>query len=107
MTQEPDPRPTPAGEADPRPEPVTPADVSIDPAAVDPALTDGYYNDRGVPNYDAVRDKIEGRIGTSIGESELAEESDEGKKFQEQWDKREQAGKDRLEQLRKSLGGNN
>ena len=72
------------------------------PAAPTPAPD---YDDRGVPSLDYVRDKIEGRYAHSLGSTELAEETPEVKSFAEQAAKREEAAKDRLAAIRRSLSG--
>ncbi|GEL18501.1 hypothetical protein [Pseudonocardia asaccharolytica] len=62
------------------------------------------YDDKGVPGFDFVRDKIEGRYATSLGAGELAEDTEAARSLAEQQEDREKAAKDRLEQIRKSLG---
>ena len=116
MSQQADPPVIPPSDPDPAAavaDPVVPDSAAGTPAPADPApsgsalpdpaLPDLFYTDKGVPTFDAVRAKIEGRIGQSIGEAELVGESDEGKAFQEKWDKRNEAAADRLAQLRKSM----
>lgn len=74
------------------------------------------YNDAGVPSLDYLRDKIEGRHATAIGSTELAEaaaarEAAARRSAQEhaallaeqQHAAREQAGKDKLEEIRRSM----
>ena len=68
----------------------------------DPALS-GDYNEAGVPSFDYVRDKIEGRFATSAGETELAEPA--ATSLDEQLAERDRAGKDKLEQIRKAMRG--
>lgn len=41
------------------------------------------YTDRGVPTFDSVRERIEGRFGTSVGSAELAHDSSAGKSVEE------------------------
>jgi phage shock protein A len=62
------------------------------------------YTDDGVPTLDHVRDKIEGRFATALGSEELARESAAGRDLAEQEAEREKAAKERLEQIRRSLG---
>ncbi|MGG7103945.1 hypothetical protein [Rhodococcus sp. 24CO] len=62
------------------------------------------YTEAGVPTFDRVREKIEGRFGTSIGSAELAHESPVGKTVDEQWDERQKAAKAKLEEIRRSMG---
>ncbi len=74
------------------------------------------YSATGVPSLDYVRDKIEGRFGTAIGGVELAQAAAEREAIakaaaqdrpyvtpDEQRAAREQAAKDKLEQIRRSL----
>jgi len=63
------------------------------------------YSAAGVPSLDYVRDKIEGRYAHSLGSTELAEGIPEVKSFEEQAAKREEAARDKLEQIRRSLRG--
>ena len=62
------------------------------------------YTSAGVPSFDAVREKIETRYGTAIGASELASETPEGRSIEEQYEKRQQAAAERLQQIRESMG---
>ena len=61
------------------------------------------YTEGGVPTFDAVREKIENRYGTAIGSSELAGETPEGRRVEEQYEERQGAAAERLEQIRKSM----
>lgn len=61
------------------------------------------YTGSGVPTFDAVREKIETRYGTAIGSSELAAETPEGRRAEEQYDERARAAAERLAQIRKSM----
>jgi phage shock protein A len=63
------------------------------------------YTNAGVPNFDYVRDRIENRVATSIGSNELAGATPEGASLDEQFAEREKAGRDRLEQIRRSMRG--
>jgi phage shock protein A len=72
------------------------------PAAVPAPAPD--YDEHGVPSLDYVRNKIEGRYATSIGATELAEETVEGRSLAQQEADREEAAKARLAEIRKSLG---
>ncbi|MFW0793038.1 PspA domain-containing protein [Gordonia sp. CPCC 205515] len=74
------------------------------PPGYTPPLPDPNYTDSGVPTFDFVRDKIEGRITTSIGARELAEESPEGQRVDEMMRKRDEAAKKKLDEIRKSMG---
>ncbi len=81
-----------------------PQEPAVDPAAplrqegADPT---GYVD--GVPTFDFVRDKIEGRYATALGTTELAGESEAGRSLAQQEEDREAAAKARLDEIRKSL----
>lgn len=70
-------------------------------APVEPV--DSGYTPGGVPTFDAVREKIETRYGTAIGASELAAETPEGRSVAEQYDERQRAAAERLEQIREQM----
>lgn len=74
------------------PEPTTPA------APID-------YTESGVPTFDYVRDQIEGRFGKSVGAAELAADSAPAASLDEQFAAREQAGRDRLAEIRRAMRG--
>jgi phage shock protein A len=57
----------------------------------------------GVPTFDFVRDKIEGRYATAVGSAELADETAAGRAVAQQQEDRAAAARERLEQIRKSL----
>jgi phage shock protein A len=61
------------------------------------------YTPGGVPTFDSVREKIETRYGTAIGATELAAETPEGRTVEEQYDARQRAAAERLEQIRASM----
>jgi phage shock protein A len=74
------------------------------------------YSDAGVPSLDYVRNKIEGRYGTALGSTELAEaaaareaaaraeaEHREAVTAEQQRVAREQAAKDKLDEIRRSI----
>lgn len=83
---------------DPAPAPA-PLPVTATPtAAIDP----GYTSD-GVPTFESVREKIEHRYGTAIGSAELAAETPEGRSVEEQYEARQKAAAERLEQIRRSM----
>ena len=63
-------------------------------------MTEPDYTEDGVPTFDYVRDKIEGRNLTSEAATELAGDP---QNTQDQFDRREEAGRDRLEEIRRSL----
>jgi phage shock protein A len=61
------------------------------------------YTEGGVPTFDYVRDQIEGRFATSVGAAELAKDTPEATSLDDQFTAREQAGRDRLEQIRRAM----
>ena len=61
------------------------------------------YTPAGVPTFESVREKIETRYGTAIGSTELAAETPEGRSVEEQYEERQRAAAERLEQIRKSM----
>jgi phage shock protein A len=70
---------------------------------------DSGYDEDGRPSFDYVRDRIEGRVATSVGATELADETPQAKSLQEQLDEHEKAAKEKLDKIRESLhrdGGN-
>jgi phage shock protein A len=56
-----------------------------------------------VPTFDSVREKIETRYGTSLGATELDAESPEGRKIEDEYEKRQRAAAERLAQIRESM----
>jgi phage shock protein A len=73
-----------------------------DIAAPEPAPT-GDYDEAGVPTFEHIRDKIEGRYATAVGGTELAEESAAGRSIAQQQADRDSAARERLEQIRRSV----
>ena len=71
----------------------------------DIALPPPDYNQAGVPSLDFVRDKIDARYGRSLGSTELAQETPEARSLEEQAAKREEAARDKLAEIRRSLRG--
>lgn len=65
--------------------------------------TDPGFDEAGVPTVDSVREKIESRYQTSLGAQELAAETPEGRSVDKQYEDRQCAAADRLEQIRKSM----
>jgi phage shock protein A len=65
----------------------------------------GDYDEAGVPTFEHVRDKIEGRYATAVGGAELAEESAAGRSIAQQQADRDAAAQERLEQIRRSMRG--
>jgi phage shock protein A len=81
------------------------AEVVSDSTVPAPVLPDADYNEAGVPSFDYVRNRIEGKFATSAGATELAEESPQGVSIDEQLAERERAGRDKLEEIRRSMRG--
>ncbi|MFE3546252.1 PspA/IM30 family protein [Nocardia sp. NPDC059177] len=75
------------------------------PGPVAPAATGG-YSSSGVPTFDSVRDKVEQRFGTAQGMDELDRQTPAGRSADEQWEAREKAARERLDQIRKSMHRN-
>jgi phage shock protein A len=50
-----------------------------------------------------VREKIETRYGTAVGAAELDAETPEGRSVAEQYDQRQRAAAERLEQIREQM----
>jgi len=73
------------------------------PSSTAPNAPETGYTADGVPTFDSVREKIENRYGTSLGSVELASETPEGRSVEEQYEARQQAAADRLEQIRRSM----
>jgi hypothetical protein len=65
--------------------------------------TAGGYTSSGVPTFGSLRDKVERRIGTAFGTRELDRQTPAGRGAEQQWEAREQAARERLEQIRTSL----
>jgi|SRR6516165_8223142 phage shock protein A len=85
-------------------EPSGPTDPTVPAAVVPvvPAVDPGYTAD-GVPTFESVREKIENRYGTAIGAAELASETPEGRSVEEQYEARQKAAAERLEEIRRSM----
>ncbi|MCE3553794.1 hypothetical protein LWC33_20350 [Pseudonocardia sp. RS11V-5] len=62
------------------------------------------YTDEGVPTLDYVRDKIEGRAATAAGWQELTGDTEAGRTADEQLAERDRKARDRLEEIRRSMG---
>ena len=80
------------------PDPPAPAPQELAPPPEETGATQG-----GVPTFESVREKIETRYGTAVGSSELASETPEGREVEEQYEARQRAAHDRLEQIRASM----
>ncbi|WP_206488665.1 hypothetical protein [Rhodococcus sp. KRD162] len=66
----------------------------------------GDFTESGVPTWDGVREKVEHRSGTAVGAQELDRESRAGQDLDKQWNERQEAGRKKLDEIRKSMGGN-
>jgi phage shock protein A len=91
MPDEPNPEPAPV-DSEPGAQPHTAVEAS-----------DTGYTPDGVPTFESVREKIETRYGTAIGAAELAAETPEGRSVAEQYEERQRAAAERLEQIRESM----
>lgn len=80
---------------------MTDPDPEPDPAPSVEEVT-GYTAD-GVPTFDHVRSVIEGRSATAAGYEELAGETPEVRTLEQQEADRAAAGRDRLEEIRRSM----
>lgn len=92
----------------PNDEPVIDAEVveekkDLTVAGPPPMVLDGDYTDAGVPTFDYVRDRIENRVATGIGATELVDATPEGKAVEDQFEARKKAGLSKLEEIRRSM----
>lgn len=85
----------------PDPEPVDAEIVPADEPAP-PVVPPADYDERGVPGFDYVRDRIEHRAATAAGTEELLPEA---RDVDEQLAERDRRAADKLAELRRSLGG--
>jgi phage shock protein A len=74
-----------------------------EPQVPDPTPADTGYTSAGVPTFDGVREKIENRYGAALGATELAEEGREARDAEEQFEDRQRAAAEKLEQIRRSM----
>ncbi|GAY19446.1 PspA/IM30 family protein [Mycobacterium sp. shizuoka-1] len=61
------------------------------------------YSDSGVPTFESVQEKIETRYGTALGSAELAAETPQGRTVEEQYEARQRAAADKLNEIRASM----
>ncbi|MEO6089695.1 MAG: hypothetical protein ABIQ18_41970 [Umezawaea sp.] len=80
-------------------------EVVGEPEPVAPVIPEFDYTDSGVPNFDYVRDKIENRFTTSTAATELSGDVPQAKSVDEQMADRDRAGRDKLEEIRRSMRG--
>lgn len=92
--------PEPAPAAEPAPGPVPAPTAAPSPTA---APVDTGYTASGVPTFESVREKIETRYGTALGSAELDAETPEGRSVEEQYEARQRAAHDKLEEIRASM----
>lgn len=83
--------------------PTAPPDVPPPLTMAGGAVPGPDYTEAGVPTFDRVRDKIEERFGTALGSEELERGSKAGRDLDEQWQAREKAAHDRLDEIRRSM----
>lgn len=69
------------------------------------AVPDVGFTPGGVPTFDSVREKIEGRVAVALGSEELDAQTPEGQSVQEQFEARSSAARDRLDQIRRAMRG--
>lgn len=89
------------GSSPTHPEPI---DAEIVDDAPPPAPPAPDYDERGVPSFDFVRDRIEGRYATSLGSAELSEDTEQVRSIEHQEAERERAAKAKLDEIRRSMG---
>jgi hypothetical protein len=90
----------------PTPEPEEATSAALEPRPPTPspaAAADTGYTPDGIPTFESVREKIETRYGTAIGAAELAAETPEGRSVEEQYEERQRAAAERLEEIRESM----
>jgi len=89
---------------DPRPVEARPVEAEIVPAEAPapPVVPPADYDERGVPSFDYVRDRIAHRAATAVGTEELLPQS---RDVDEQLTERDRKAAEKLAQLRRSLGG--
>jgi phage shock protein A len=87
-------------------EPVAPAAPAVKAEPVAPVPVppvDTGYTASGVPTFESVREKIETRYGTALGSAELDAATPEGRSVEEQYEARQRAAHDKLEEIRASM----
>lgn len=68
-----------------------------------PAPPDRGYTESGVPTLEGVRERIETRLGTALGATELARETPEAQTAADQYDAVHQAAARRLDEIRAAM----
>ncbi|BBZ67523.1 hypothetical protein MINS_29520 [Mycolicibacterium insubricum] len=79
------------------------ATIVFEPVETGAAPADTGYTAGGAPTFEMVREKIETRFGTSIGSQELAAQTPEGRRVEEQFEARQKAAAEKLEEIRRSM----
>lgn len=74
----------------------------VDEPSTEPPDEPG-YTQTGVPTFESVREKIETRYGTALGSAELAAETPEGRSVEQQYEDRQKAAAQRLEEIRAAM----
>jgi phage shock protein A len=84
-------------------EAAAPAAPAQPAASIPVPPVDTGYTASGVPTFESVREKIETRYGTALGSAELDAETPEGRSAEEQYEARQRAAHDKLEEIRASM----
>lgn len=82
----------------------------VDDSGLDRSIGGGVgagFTEKGVPTWDAVRDKIDNRTTTALGREELDHSTPAGRTLDDQWNEREAAGRSKLDEIRRSMKENN
>jgi phage shock protein A len=74
-----------------------------EPQPPNAAQPDTGYDSAGVPTFESVREKIETRYATAQGAAELDADTTDGRSVEEQYEARQRAAAERLEEIRKSM----
>lgn len=90
-------------EPSPEQEPIEAEIVESGPIDPVPAPTPD-YDEHGVPSFDHVRARIEGRAAMSQGATELAAETPEGRTIEDQLTERDRLAAEKLAEIRRSMG---
>ena len=88
------------------PVPSEPIDAEIVPAEPIPPVTAPApdYDEHGVPSFDHVRAKVEGRHATSQGMTELTADTPEARTIEDEITERDRRAAEKLAEIRRSLG---
>lgn len=69
----------------------------------EPTESEPGYDSAGVPTFDSVREKIENRYATAQGAAELDADSPEGRSIEKEYEERQRAAAERLDEIRESM----